>query len=216
MPTYFPGTHPACPNCKNLFDGKTTTGWTSYGKTGGGIGPVMGTWTVQGDALASTGSMRNVLATNGDYGDFRVIFSIKHMGGGHQPCVVIWGRRPPPNDAMGGIQIQSPHTNMWDYRPGQNKNINGMKVGSVAINDGQWSQCEILAKASGDFRLACCQQDAAGNMPCKGTEILHFSNASAGNKGPFSLQVHNGGVKDQYKNIYIEENPTVNDLLTTK
>src|SRR6185436_15425 len=26
MPTYFPGMHPACPNCKNLFDGKTLTG----------------------------------------------------------------------------------------------------------------------------------------------------------------------------------------------
>ena len=53
-------------------------------------------------------------------------------------------------------------------------------------------------------------------MPCKGVEILHFSNASAGNNGPLSLQAHNAGVQDQYKNIFVEVNPTVNDLLTTK
>ena len=217
MPTYFPGMHPACPNCKNLFDGKTLTGWTSWGKTGGGIGPVMGTWDVQMSALHSTGTMRNVLATNGDYNNFRLIFSIKHMDGGHQPCIVIWGRRPPPNDAMGGIQIQAPHTSMWDYRPGQNKNIGGTKVGTVAINDAQWAQCEVLAKGTtGSFRMACCQQDAAGAMPCKGVEILKFSVAGAGNNGPISLQAHNGGVHDMYKNIFVEENPTVDDLLTTK
>jgi hypothetical protein len=217
MPTYFPGMHPACPSCKNLFDGKTTMGWTSWGKTGGGIGPVMGTWDVQNAALHSTGTIRDVLATNGNYNNFRLIFSIKHMDGGHQPCIVIWGRNPPPNDAMGGIQIQAPHTNMWDYRPGQNKNIGGTKVGTVAINDAQWAQCEVLAKGTtGSFRMACCQQDATGDKPCKGVEILKFSVAGAGNNGPISLQAHNGGVHDMYKNIYVEENPTVDDLLTTK
>jgi len=217
MPTYFPGTHPACPNCKNLFDGKTLMGWTSWGKTGGGIGPVMGTWDVQNGYLHSTGTMRNVLATNGNYNNFRFIFSIKHMDGGHQPCIVIWGRNPPPNDAMGGIQIQAPHTSMWDYRPGQNKNIGGTKVGTVAINDAQWSQCEVLAKGTtGSFRMACCQQDATGDKPCKGVEILKFSVAGAGNDGPISLQAHNGGVHDMYKNIYVEPDPAVDDLLTTK
>src|SRR6185369_14523208 len=192
MPTYFPGMHPACPNCKNLFDGKTTMGWTSWGKAGGAIGPVMGTWDVQNGYLHSTGTMRNVLATNGNYNNFRFIFSIKHMDGGHQPCIVIWGRRPPPNDAMGGIQIQAPHTSMWDYRPGQNKNISGMKVGTVAINDAQWAQCEVLAKGTaGQFRMACCQQDATGDKPCKGVEILKFSVAGSGNNGPISLQAHN-------------------------
>src|SRR6185436_5732499 len=88
MPTYFPGMHLVCSNCKNLFDGKILTGWTSWGKAGGGIGPVMGTWDVQMAALHSTGTMRNVLATNGDYNNFRLIFSIKHMDGGHQPCIV--------------------------------------------------------------------------------------------------------------------------------
>jgi len=216
MPVTFPGMHPACPACKSLFDGKTTTGWTSWGKTASGIGPVEGNWDVQAGALHSTGKARNVLATSGDYDNFRLIFSIKHNGGGHQPCIVIWGRRPPPNDAMGGIQIQAPHTNMWDYRPGQNKNISGTKVGTVAINDTQWSQCEVLAKGTGQFRMACCQQDATGDKPCKGVEILKFDVAGAGNKGPISLQAHNAGVMDMYKNIFVEDSPAVDDLLTTK
>jgi hypothetical protein len=217
MPVTFPGTHAACPACKSIFDGKTTTGWTSWGKTATGIGVVEGNWDVVEAALHSVGTARNVLASNGDYLNFRLIFSIKHSGGGHQPCIVIWGRRPPPNDAMGGIQIQAPHTNMWDYRPGQNKNISGTKVGSVAINDAQWAQCEVLAKGSaGSFRMACCQQDATGDKPCKGVEILRFNVAGTGNNGPVSLQAHNSGVHDMYKHIFIEDNPAVDDLLTTK
>jgi hypothetical protein len=215
-PVSFPGMHPKCPNCKSIFDGKTLTGWTSYAKVEVAVGPAPGNWDVVDGALHSVGTRRGVLATNDDYGDFRLIFSIKHSGGGHQPCIVIWGMRPPPNDAMGGIQIQAPHTNMWDYRPGKNANINGMKVGTTAINDAQWSQCEVLAKATGEFRMACCQQDAAGNTPCKGVELLHFNVAGAGNKGPISLQAHNAGVHDSYKNIFIEASPAVDDLLTTK
>jgi hypothetical protein len=216
----FPGTFPNCPNCKAIYDGKSTAGWTSWGKSGAGIGMLDGNWDILDGALHSTGKMRNVLATNGDYNDFRLIFQIRHLkptGNAHQPCIVIWGRRPAPNDAMGGIQIQAPHTSMWDYRPGQNKNIGGMKVGTANINDANWSQCEVLAHGSkGDFRMACCQLAGNGETPCKGTELLHFTVAGSGNNGPISLQAHNAGLLDEYKGIFVEENPTVDDLITTK
>jgi len=75
----------------------------------------------------------------------------------------------------------------------------------------------VLANGTmGTFRMACCQQDATGDKPCKGVEILKFSVAGAGNNGPLSLQSHNAGVMDEYKNLFVEEKPTVNDLLTTK
>jgi hypothetical protein len=220
MPVTFPGTFPGCPNCKSLFDGTSTTGWTAWAKGAAGIVATDGMWDVKDGALQSLGKLRNVLATNGDYNDFRLILQIRHpppTGKNHQPCIVLWGRRPPPNDAMGGIQIQAPHTSMWDYRPNQNKNIGGMAVGKVAINDANWSQCEILAHGSkGEFRMACCQLAGNGETPCKGTEILHFTAAGAGNNGPISLQTHNPGLLDEYKGIFVEENPTVDDLITTK
>jgi hypothetical protein len=212
---------PVPPGLHSIFDGKTLDGWFPGAKdpadpTKISESPML--WSVVDGALHSNGTSRGFLATKADYGDFRLIFSIRHLpatGKNHQPCIVIWGRRPFPNDAGGGIQIQAPHTSMWDYRPGHDGNLGGQAVGKAAINDSQWAQCEVLAKAiAGEFRMACCQRTGADR--CKGVELLKFAKPGYGNVGPIMLQVHNPGLHDEYKDISIEANPTVDDLITTK
>jgi hypothetical protein len=79
----------------------------------------------------------------------------------------------------------------------------------------KWTQCEILAKATGKVRMACCQLDGNGEQPCKATENMVFNDATAPNWGPIGYMMHNGGLYDQYKDICVEENPTVDDLITT-
>ena len=212
---------PVPPGLHSIFDGKTLDGWVTGAKDPADKTKIVenpGLWSVVDGALHSNGTTRGFLATKADYGDFRFIFSIRHLkatGNNHQPCIVIWGRRPFPNDAGGGIQIQAPHTNMWDYRPDHDGNLGGQSVGKAAINDANWAQCEVLAKAAaGEFRMACCQR--TGPDRCKGVEILKFAKPGYGNVGPIMLQVHNPGLHDEYKDISIEANPTVNDLITTK
>jgi hypothetical protein len=120
----------------------------------------------------------------------------------------------PPNDALGAIQLQPPNGSTWDYRPGKN-NSGGQfvtKVPHPSFDNKQWSRCEILGrKATGQLRMACCQP-----IPCKGVEVVRFTDPTAARSGPIGLQVHNSGLHDEYKDISIEENPTVNDLITTK
>jgi hypothetical protein len=47
-------------------------------------------------------------------------------------------------------------------------------------------------------------------------EVLNFKDPTAGQKGPFALQMHNKGLFDEFANIAIEVDPAINDLITTK
>ena len=79
----------------------------------------------------------------------------------------------------------------------------------------KWHRCEILARAStGEFRGACCEIE--GKDTCKGIEVLHYKDATAGKKGPFALMMHNGGLFDEYKDIWIETDPLGDELVSTK
>lgn len=50
----------------------------------------------------------------------------------------------------------------------------------------------------------------------KAVEVLQFKDPTAGRKGAFALQMHNRGLFDEFANIAIEENPTVDGLITVK
>ncbi len=177
-------------------------------------------WIVKDGALASTGAGRGVLYTTNDYGHYRVIFTMRHVSGkpDHQACVLIFCIRPKegekPLDALGGIQFQVPNGGHWDYRPGQNKG-GGAEFTSVTkskFDIHQWSRVEILVDASkGTARMAVAQPPDS-----KAVEVLDFNVPEAGKVGPFALQMHNGGLFDEYKDITIETDPAVDDLITTK
>jgi hypothetical protein len=196
-----------------LFDGKTLTGWIQLENK-----PDMAAgWTVKDGAIASTGSGRGVIYTVGDYGRFRLMFTMRHVSGSpdHQACVLIFCTRPKPGekalDALGGIQLQVPKGGHWDYRPGKNTD-GGAEFTTVIkprFDPHEWSRVEILADAaSGTAQMAVAQP--AGS---KAVEILDFKDPTAGQSGPIALQMHNAGLFDEYKNISVEVNPTVDRLI---
>ena len=69
-----------------IFDGKTLNGW---------MASPTNTWTVKDGAMASLGEGRGVIYTQRDYGNYRLIFTLRHVSGqpDHQACVLIFGRR---------------------------------------------------------------------------------------------------------------------------
>src|SRR5205814_742719 len=154
--------------------------------------------------------------TANSYDRYRIIFDMRHITGNkdHQACVLVFCTRPQeaekPLDALGGIQFQVPNAGHWDYRKGHN---NGGKeeftaVEKVKFDVHQWSRVELLVDPStGTARMAVAQPPGS-----KAVEVLDFKDASAGQKGPFALQMHNKGLFDEYANIAIEANPTMNDL----
>ncbi len=187
------------PNLVSMFDGKTLNGWTAS-KPGG--------WVVQNGAIHGTGTAGRgwIYYNKKQVGSFRWIFNVRQVVGNHAPTVLIWGTTNPIRDALSAIQFQPPNGGHWDYRPGHN-NGGGSEFKTLPhtkIDIHTWSQCEILAnQATGVARMACCPL-SAGAITCKAVEVLDFKDPTAGQVGPLAIQVHNGGIEDEYRSLYVE------------
>jgi hypothetical protein len=174
-------------------------------------------WIVKDGAMASTGAGRGVIYTKDDYTKYRLMFTMRQVTGNHQPCFLIFCTRPAEGekalDALGGIQFQVPNGGHWDYRPGQNKGGVGFtNPTKPKFDNKQWSRIEILVDATkGTARMA-----VANPADGKAIEVLDYDVPEAGKTGPIAWQMHNGGIFDEYKDVTIEIDPPVNDLLTVK
>jgi hypothetical protein len=188
-------------NLVSMFDGKTLTGWTASSSAG---------WTIVNSTLHSTGNARGYLYYSArTVTDFRWIFNVRRyaiVGAAHDPTVLIWGITSPLRDALSAIQFQPPNSYHWDYRPGMNiaGNREFTVIKSSRFDITKWAQCEIVAtKATGVAKMACCELAANANS-CTATEIIDFKNATAGVTGVVALQVHNAGIQDEYKGLWLE------------
>lgn len=199
------------PNLVSMFDGKTLDGWTASKP---------GAWVVKGGAIHGTGAGRGWIYYNGQVGTFRWIFNVRQVSGNHAPTVLIWGTTTPIRDALSAIQFQPPNGGHWDYRPGHN-NGGGSEFKAFPHTKWdihQWSQCELIGnQGTGIARMACCPL-TGGAVTCKATEVLDFHDKTAGRVGPLAIQVHNSGIQDEYRSLYVES-PVVtspHDFITTK
>ncbi len=184
------------PKLVSMFDGTSLTGWTSAKS---------GEWVVMNGTIHGQGTSRGWLYYKTEVGDFRWIFNVRQVKGNHQPTVLIWGTISPMHDALGAIQFQPPNGGHWDYRPGHNDDGKSLfkKIHSSKLDVNKWSQCEILANhKTGLARMACCQLNEEAT--CKAVELLQFEDKTAGRVGPLALQVHNSGIEDKYKSLYLE------------
>ncbi|HUB67605.1 MAG TPA: DUF1080 domain-containing protein [Candidatus Methylacidiphilales bacterium] len=202
-------------NAVSLFDGKTLNGWLMFPPN---------SWIVKDGAMASTGAGRGYIYPVNDYTNYRLMFTMRHVsvsGGNkdHQACILIFCVRPVEGqkapDALAGVQLQVPNGGHWDYRKGHNNGGAGEFTSpphSQKFDVHQWSRIEVLVNAdAGTARMAVAQP-----VGTKAVEVLDFKVPGSGLKGPFAWQMHNAGLFDEYKDIQVEVNPTVNDLITTK
>jgi len=185
------------PNLVSMFNGTNLDGWTPH---------AAGAWTVTGGAIHGNGTSRGWIYYNQQVGTFRWIFDVRQVSGNHAPTVLIWGTTNPIRDALSGIQFQPPNGGHWDYRPGKNNGGGSLfkQLPHDKIDVHQWAQCELIANQStGIARMACCPL-APGATTCKATEVLDFKDPTAGRVGPLAIQVHNSGIHDEYKSLYVE------------
>jgi Domain of Unknown Function (DUF1080) len=202
-----------CPGCRSIFDGNSLSGWVQIPAN---------SWSVKDGALHSLGTARGVAYTSETFGDFRFIFQSRLVEdtAKHLPCVLFFGNAL-TKDALQAIQVQPPNGYMWDYRPTgptANKSPDQFETrfGHPAVSDATWNQCEMLANlAAGTMRLACCQ--VTGTGPCKASEIVAFKDPTSGKQAPLALQVHNAGMVEEFKSLYVES-PVAqpSTLLTTQ
>jgi hypothetical protein len=202
----------------SLFDGKTLNGWKASVK-GSEMADIKKAWTVKDGAMASLGDGRGVLHTEREFGNYRLIFTMRHVSGqpDHQACVLIFCTAPAGGqalDALGGIQFQPPNGGSWDYRPGKNNSGKGLftRLPHPKFDPHQWSQVELLVNAdTGTARMAVAQP--VGTKAC---EVLNFNDPTASKKGPIAWQMHNKGLFDEYKDVRIEVDPKDDKLITVE
>ncbi len=178
-------------------------------------------WIVKDGAMASTGAGRGVIHTAKEYTKYRLVFTMRHLGGppgDHAPCVLVFCTAPRPGepglDALGGIQFQPPNGGSWDYRPGKNNGGKGLftRMAKPGFDSREWHRVELLVDADkGSARMAVAQPPDA-----RAVEVLRFHDPAAGRSGPFAWQMHNRGLFDEFKDVRIEENPLENRLVTTE
>jgi hypothetical protein len=186
-------------NLVSMFDGKTLTGWVSSDAKG---------WVVKNGTMHSTGDARGYIYYKQQVGTFRWIFDVHQAadtGLAHEPAILFWGTTNPIRDALSALQFQPPSDYHWDYRPGHNNAGTGFKsIKNLHIPVANWAQCEVIGnETTGTASMACCPL-AAGKATCKAVEVVTFTDKTAGRVGPLALQVHNKGIQDEYKSLYIE------------
>jgi hypothetical protein len=205
-----PGNPYGDPNLVSMFNGTDLTGWTQSRPDG---------WIVQNGAIHGTGAGRGWIYYNNQVDSFRWIFTVRQVQGNHAPTVLIWGTTTPIRDALSAIQFQPPNGGHWDYRPGHNNGGGNLftTFPHTRWDVHDWSQCELIGNhTTGVARMACCPLPA-GAATCRATEVLRFTDPTAGRRGPLAIQIHNSGINDEYRNLYAESPVTFHpgEFITT-
>jgi hypothetical protein len=187
-----------CPKCRRIFNGKTWDGWEHDPQN----------WTIVDGAMRGFGSGARSAFTKADYGNFRLIVTSRmtpvnkdHLG------VLFWGLRPEPGSLAYGknLQVQPPHGAMWDYF--ENKNLPHDQLLPGSRDFESWNVCEILANLDkGTLRVAV-----------DGREIVRYTDKDPArlSKGPIGMQKHGSG-GSEYRDIFVEADPTEDRLYTVK
>jgi hypothetical protein len=195
------------------FNGVNFDGWEAASNV----------WTITADrAMRGKGSgpVSRAAYTKKDYGNVRLIVTsrMNPVGGDHLG-ILFWGQRPtdpnrPKIDNNGWLQWMPPNGGMWSYQPPMHHGISGMRLAQGPGQLTQWHTSEILLNIDkGTLRAAT-----------DGVELTRYthpwpSRSMDANlklyKGPIAMMRHGGGTSE-YKDIWIEEDPTEDKLYTVR
>ena len=181
-----------------LFDGASLKGWSGN--------PEM--WSVLDGAIHGVAEKGGqLILTDGDYADFRLILKSRLVSEKNHLGVCFWGDRRADWKYGECILVIPPSGGMWDYHPGK-KGPPREKLPHPEFDPHEWHETEILANlAAGTVRMAV-----------NGVEVTRYKDEDPTRlrKGPIGLQIHAGASVVEYKDLEIEVDPKDDRLLTVK
>lgn len=197
------------PNGKPLkiFDGKSFDGW---------IVKPSGCWRINStnESMQNNGTSSFVV-TRKKYALYRVSFLVKKGSGTHYPCTLFLGTDT-TKEACAAIQIMIPDgSGGWDYRPGKGGELICRTWTPPQFDWSKFVEAEAVVNTAEGW------VDAGIAYPpgSKGKKTIRFFDNTIKRYGPthFGFQCHGGDdPNDEYKDIFIEENPTDDSLQITK
>jgi hypothetical protein len=188
------------PGMMSLFDGTTLNGWMQSPKNW---------WSVKAGTIdGQSTSGGEIIVTNADYGDFRLIVSSRmplNMGGGHLG-ICFWGNRTMPPGGYGQCKLYIP-PNPWSWDYLTNGGLKNATYTTTMTQDPSvWHRTELLCTLATGHCLAAVD----GKLMMTYDE----QKLSTIRKGPIGLQIHAGNSEVQYKDVYVDPAPANAKLLT--
>ena len=182
----------------SLFDGATLNGWSDN--------PAI--WSMKdGGIHGITDSGGQLILTDGDYADFRLIFKSRILSEKNHLGVCFWGNRMLDWGYGDCILVIPPTGGMWDYHPGK-KSPPREKLPHPDFDAHVWHESEILAHLrTGTIRVAV-----------NGIEVTRYTDEDPTRlrKGPIGLEIHAGASEVEYQDLVLEPNPKEDRLVTLK
>lgn len=183
----------------SLFDGETLKGWSGDPSI----------WSVKNGAIhgiSEKGSQ--LILTDGDYDDFRLIVKTRLLSQDNHLGVCFWGDRKSDWDYGGCILVIPPTGHIWDYHPGKEDAPRYETLAQPDFDPHVWNETEILAhRRTGTIRVAV-----------NGIEVTRYTDEDPARlkKGPIGLQIHWGASEVEYKDLEIEVDPRDKRLITVR
>jgi hypothetical protein len=204
-----PGGAP-CPKCVKIFNGTSFEGWEANPAT----------WTIVGGAMRGFGGPSRAAYTKADYGNVRLIVTSRLTpANGDHLGILFWGNRPmdpmkPQIDTAGWVQWMPPFGGMWSYHPPMHHSLKAMKLADAPVGSGVWHTTELLLNLDkGTLRSAVNGVETTRYTHEWPTERTDPTKRII--KGPIAMMKHGGG-GSEYKDIWVEVEPTEDKLLTVK
>jgi hypothetical protein len=132
----------------------------------------------------------------------------------HQALEYFGDAARPKIDNAGWIQFMPPHGAMWDYHPPKHHNLPHETLAPGPKDFTRWSTTELL----------CDLEKGTVRAAVNGVEIGRYTHPFPHERkdpekrivaGPIGMFRHGGGASE-YKDIYVEENPKGDKLLTVR
>ena len=182
-----------------LFDGVSLKGWNGN--------PAF--WSVVDGAIhgVTNETRGELLLTDGDYGDFRLILKSRLVSESNHLGMCFWGDRRPDWGYGECVLVIPPNGGMWDYHPGK-KSPPRETLAKPGFDPHVWHETEVLANL----------QKGTIRMAVNGVELVRYTDEDPARlkRGPIGLQIHSGASIVEYKDIEVEVNPKDDRLITLK
>ena len=182
-----------------LFDGVSLKGWNGNAAF----------WSVKDGAIhgVTNETRGELLLTDGDYGDFRLILKSRLVSESNHLGVCFWGERRADWRYGDCILVIPPHGGMWDYHPGKGS-PKRENIPHTKADPHNWHETEVLVRL----------KDGTVRMAVNGIEIVRYKDEDPTRltRGPIGLQIHSGASIVEYKDIEIEVDPNDDRLITVK
>jgi hypothetical protein len=193
-----------------IFNGMNFDGWFASAST----------WKITADgAMHGEGGTSRAAYTKEDYGNVRLIFTTRmNPVNGDHLGILFWGNRPtnpekPEINNAGWLQWMPNYGGLWSYYPPKDKGVPAPRPNPSPSDWTKWHTCEmLLILDTGTLRAVTDGLEVTRYMHPYPTERVDPTKRII--KGPIAMMKHGGG-GSEYKDIWVEVEPTERDKLYT-